>query len=269
MSMSSVELAPWLERIHARRASVRSEVAPLHVNLFRLTSGVLSAPRRVFRGVPRQRPEAPDLQLPWLPVWPGLTAQPFHNPQDFPWVRALEDSVSEIRDELHQVERNFGRAAYDSDRNIKTWRTFYFYLNGRPVPEHLSACPKTSALLAQIPLNGLHVCFSAIEPGGVLQPHTGPTNVSLTAHLGLEGCEGSALWAAGQRQPYREGKVLVFDDSFVHYVQHEGSQKRYTLMVTFWHPDLNAAERGLLSVLLKSAPKSALEAPNPIDLRKA
>jgi aspartyl/asparaginyl beta-hydroxylase (cupin superfamily) len=266
--MSAAELAPWIDRVKARRNIVRDEIAPREVKILMLASRVLSAPRRALKALRGVKEQQSEFQLPWIPAFAGLAPQPFHDPSRFPWVRSLEDSVDDIRRELHEVQRNFGRAAYDSDRNVKTWKTFYFYLNGKPVAEHLDACPKTKALLAQIPLNGLHVCFSAIEPGGILQPHTGPTNASLTAHLGLEGCEGSAIWVAGEKRPYVEGKVLLFDDSFVHWVEHTGDKVRYTLMVTFWHPEMNALERAMLAALLRKAPDDVFDhKPNPLDRR--
>jgi Aspartyl/Asparaginyl beta-hydroxylase len=269
-SSDAMEIAPWVERITAKRQLIRDEIAPREISLLMLASRLLSAPRRAVWALQGRRQTPAELQLPWLPVFSGLEARPFHDSTKFPWIAALEASANDIRGELDQVQRDFARAAYDSDRNVKTWKTFYFYLNGKPVQKHLDACPKTKAALAQVPLNGLHVCFSAIEPGGRLQPHTGPTNTSLTAHLGLEGCEGSAIWVAGEKRPYVEGKVLVFDDSFVHWVEHSGKELRYTLMVTFWHPDMNALERALLKAVLKRAPDDVFDhKPNPLDRRNA
>ena len=269
-SMTELELTPWVERIKARRTLVKEEIAPREIRLMMLASRVLSAPRRLRKALMGVKQNESDMQLPWIPAFAGLESRPFHDTSRFAWTRDLEASVHDIRTELHQVQRDFGRAVYDSDRNVKIWKTFYFYLHGRPVKEHLDACPRTRAVLSRIPINGLHVCFSAIQPGGMLQPHTGPMNASLTAHLGLEGCEGSAIWVAGEKRPYVEGKVLVFDDSYVHWVEHAGSQVRYTLMVTFWHPDLNLIERTLLASVLKKAPDDVFDhKPNPLDRVKS
>ena len=103
-----------------------------------------------------------------------------------------------------------------------------------------------------MPINGAHVCFSAIQPGSGLNPHVGPSNTSLTAHLGLANCEGAKLFVADQALDYRDGEVLVFDDTFLHWVEHKGTKTRFTLMVTFWHPDLSPIERGFLRAVTKS-----------------
>lgn len=197
VGLSSAELAPWIERIQARRAAIREEIAPRRIKLYRVVSHMLSAPRRARKALGRSRILTSELQLPWVPLWPALTAKPFHNARDYAWRRALEDGTDDIRGELDQVRGEFERAAYDSDRNVKTWRTFYFYFGGGPVQKNLDACPKTARILRRLPTNKNHVCFSAIEPGGVLQPHIGPTNTSLTAHLGLANCEGASIWVAG------------------------------------------------------------------------
>lgn len=46
---------------------------------------------------------------------------------------------------------------------------------------------------------------------------------------------------------WKEGKVLMFDDSFEHEVWHEGDSLRLVLIVDFWHPDLSASQKASLS----------------------
>ncbi len=60
------------------------------------------------------------------------------------------------------------------------------------------------------------------------------------------------------------------DDSFVHWVEDTGLKVRYTLMVTFWHPEMNMLERALLATVLKRAPDDVFDhKPNPRDRQKA
>jgi ornithine lipid ester-linked acyl 2-hydroxylase len=245
------QLEPWMERISARQRQIRAAIGPLKLAALRTAAGVLSAPRLLHARVQNESSSV-RYQRPWLPKWPMLRARPIHSVSDYDWVATLQQAASSIRDELEQVYGRFRIAAYNSATNPKPWKTYYFYLNGKAIAEHLTACPITASLLTEIPHNGLHVCFSAIEPGGGLNPHTGPTNASLTAHLGLKNCDSCFLRVADETIEYQVDQVTIFDDSFVHSVDHKGSRTRYTLMITFWHPDLNRLERAVLRSLSKS-----------------
>jgi aspartyl/asparaginyl beta-hydroxylase (cupin superfamily) len=246
--MSPQELAPWLERIDGAQRHVQSETGAIKLGLYRAAAGILSSPRLGNNGAP---PSWPALQKPWFPFWPRLSSKPLHDPADFAWTRILRDAHRDIVDELGQVTERFGRAAYDSKIHNKPWNTYYFYLRSQAFADHLRDCPRTAEALAQLPTNRFHVCFSAIQPGGHLAPHTGPTNTSLTVHLGLANCDGARLFVADEQVAYRDGEVLIFDDSYVHWVEHAGAAIRYTLMVTIWHPELNAAERAFLQQAAK------------------
>jgi aspartyl/asparaginyl beta-hydroxylase (cupin superfamily) len=242
-------LRTWLPKIEQANRQFRYEAGSLAYAAFAVACTALASPRLMRKALRRRSATAearPALQLPWLPYWPGLAARPVHDAASYPWVHVLRHACADIRAELMQVCDSFGRARYDSEFNAKPWQTYYFYLHGRPLADHLAACPRTREALAEVPHNGLHVCFSALEPQGALHPHTGPTNASITAHLGLLNCAGTRLWVGGEAVPYRDDDVLIFDDSFVHWVDNTGAKRRYTLMITLWHPELNALERQLL-----------------------
>lgn len=241
------ELLAWLPRIEATNAAFRADVGRVKLGALAVASHVLAGPRTLRKAARAQQRQARSaLQQPWLPYWPGLSAQPLHDQHDYAWTHVLRQASADIREELLRACDCFGPARYDSTLNEKPWRAYYFYIHGRPHEEHLAACPRTREVLAHVPHNSMHVCFSALEPGGGLHPHTGPTNASLTAHLGLTNCAGTSLWVAAERAEYRDGEVLIFDDSFVHRVENGGTETRYTLMITFWHPELNVLERQLL-----------------------
>lgn len=248
-------LDEWLTTIREENADFRAKTGAIKLAAFRAISCLLAMPRRLAKAVRGDgwASSVHDHQLPWLPLLPALKATPIRDLRDHPWTQRLKQALPEIREELADVERSFSLARYDSDLNPKRWTAYYFYLLGRPVREHLAACPRTAELLRQVPQNSFHVCFSAIEPEGSLHPHSGPINGSLVAHLGLEGCAGARIWVAGKSAEYRDGEVLVFDDSFVHWVEHTGTQTRYTLMVTFWHPELTWLERIFLKRVVRTA----------------
>jgi aspartate beta-hydroxylase len=209
---------------------------------------------RLRRGA-SARIDSTDGQMPWLPAWPRLASQPFHPPEVVPWTRMLENAYPAIRRELKQCiegrgAEKFRRGIYDGFGG-KPWKTLYFFVNGERVGDTHEACPATSAILDKIPHNGMHVCFSAVAPDGALPPHVGPTNANLILHMGLQGCEGSMIFAGRETRKFEEGKCLILDDSFVHGVRHVGPETRYTLMITFWHYDASALERRALDQLFR------------------
>jgi aspartyl/asparaginyl beta-hydroxylase (cupin superfamily) len=254
---SNPVLQEWLPRIHQTNRQFRADAGSLKMVALSLASQALALPRtlRCVMGA-RSRQSRPALQAPWLPNWPLLTAKPLHDENDYAWTEILRQASDDIRNELQAVDAAFERARYDSELNAMPWQTYYFFLHGRPNVEHLEACPRTRAALEEVPHNGFHVCFSALEPGGSLHPHTGPTNASLTAHLGLLNCAETSLWVGGERAQYRNDAVLVFDDSFVHWVENAGAKRRYTLMITFWHPELTRLERAFLSQVIRLGARS-------------
>jgi aspartate beta-hydroxylase len=87
-------------------------------------------------------------------------------------------------------------------------------------------CPVTFSLLSSIPAasdiatRGIgESTFSALHAGAHLLPHCGSTNARLTAHLPLEVPEGACSIRVGEEvREYREGELIVFDDSFEHEV---------------------------------------------------
>lgn len=250
---SNPVLREWLPRIHRTNRQFRAEAGLPKMVALSLASRALALPRSARRMIgARPGRLRPLLQCPWLPYWPDLVARPLHDESDYSWTEVLRQASNDIRNELQAVDAAFERARYDSKLNDKPWHTYYFFLHGRPNLANLAACPRTRAALEEVPHNGFHVCFSALEPGGSLHPHTGPTNASLTAHLGLLNCAEANLWVGGEKAQYRDDHVLVFDDSFVHWVENAGTKRRYTLMITFWHPELTVLERAFLWQVVRS-----------------
>ena len=89
-----------------------------------------------------------------------------------------------------------------------------------------------------------------MSPGTKVWPHVGPTNCRLRMHLGLivpEPREKIFLTVKGEKLFWEEGKVLIFDDSFEHEVEHNGDSFRMILIVDVWHPELDEGTKRSLS----------------------
>uniref|UniRef100_A0A6B2LM84 Aspartyl/asparaginy/proline hydroxylase domain-containing protein n=1 Tax=Arcella intermedia TaxID=1963864 RepID=A0A6B2LM84_9EUKA len=87
--------------------------------------------------------------------------------------------------------------------------------------------------------------FSTIEPKTHILPHCGPCNLKLRVHLPISlPQDDSACWISvgNERKTWKEGEMMVFDDSFVHEVKNDSSEERVVLVFDIWHPDLFPSE---------------------------
>ena len=71
--------------------------------------------------------------------------------------------------------------------------------------------------------------FLRLEPGVQLRPHCGEGNFRWVMHLGLDVPSGVAITVGGKTVAWEEGKVIVFDDSYLHSVEHNGDRDRVVL----------------------------------------
>ena len=193
-------------------------------------------------------------------VWsmPGLHRRPWWGP-DSPDVlgatgaselRARHQSILEECRNVMDSEDGWARNAVPSGQ----WRLFYLYNQGMKYHENCKKCPRTVELIEDFP-SFMQTCpfgnamFSVLEPGSTIPPHTGACNFRIRCHLSLVAPRGYVLHVGTGRRSWEEGKVLCFDDSYVHSVGDEGvsSQERVVLIFDLWHPEVTTEERRVLS----------------------
>ena len=85
--------------------------------------------------------------------------------------------------------------------------------------------------------------ISLMQPGTHVAPHTGLTNARLRIHLGLSGLEGVWIRVGDEVRAWRDGRCIVFDDSFVHEVWHNGTETRIVLIVDVWNVEMDEQAR--------------------------
>ncbi|KAL1519272.1 hypothetical protein AB1Y20_022801 [Prymnesium parvum] len=193
----------------------------------------------------------------------SLYASAWHQPHQSAVCRALEAAYDVIKAEalaLLQQDPSVGCfKAYDSPALASgEWCDVGLYYNAKRNEANARRAPRTSALLSgdgtlrrdatSCPFGSAY--FSLLRPGTRLHPHCGPTNARLRAHLGLVVPEGECKMGVGSGPPraWAEGKVLLFDDSFEHYVFNHTDRPRLVLIVDMWHPDLSTDEARLATM---------------------
>ena len=178
--------------------------------------------------------------------YPGLTAKPWHDPADFPWVPVLEAAYDQIKQEALELlaAERFSTDPLSAHLAEGTWNEYRLYTDGHPNVAHCAAAPRTAEVVASITgatTAGL-VYFSLLAPGTHVQPHYGPHNARLRCHLGLVVPEGCSLRVGPQTGGWTEGKAIVFDDSYEHEVWNTSDANRLVLIIDIWHPDLTPAQ---------------------------
>eukprot|EP00927_Polykrikos_kofoidii_P059951 TRINITY_DN5503_c0_g2_i1.p1 TRINITY_DN5503_c0_g2~~TRINITY_DN5503_c0_g2_i1.p1 ORF type:complete len:520 (-),score=81.73 TRINITY_DN5503_c0_g2_i1:85-1644(-) len=187
--------------------------------------------------------------------YPGVVAR--HGPiwanpaRVLPMAAFLEAHFSTIRGELDAIlDKGLYRSLDEQTRNAETqfgprgddWLTAYMYRKGEQLPSVCMHAPKTCELLSTRPeiaecrSTGSGAGFLRMAPGGRLKPHFGNAP-RVTVHLALIVPEGEITMSVGHETVrWTEGKSLVFDDTFVHQVTHNGHEPRYVMLTWMCHP---------------------------------
>ncbi|XP_050025800.1 aspartyl/asparaginyl beta-hydroxylase-like isoform X1 [Dermacentor andersoni] len=185
----------------------------------------------------------------------GLKAQPWWDPKETPYassLKELEKHWIDIKNEALSLmtDRGFKPEA-ENLRDSGDWKQFEIFARGKKIERNCRLAPKTCALIGQIPdaagCKRGQAKFSVMHPGTHVWAHVGPTNCRLRSHLGLVVPPKVRIRVANETREWKEGNVLMFDDSFEHEVWHEGDSLRLVLIVDFWHPDLSAIQKANLS----------------------
>jgi hypothetical protein len=182
-------------------------------------------------------------------MYPGLTAQPWHDSQKFPLAVALEQATEQIEAELRNLDtRLFVDEAEAIDREGR-WSVLFLTKHGVRCDDVCAMCPVTASVLdahaSATKLAGVSY-FSCLDPGTRVAPHRGATNTRLRCHLGIEVPDHCGLRVGGITGVWERGRCIVFDDSFIHEVWNLSDRRRVVLIVDMWHPDLTDDEVNLL-----------------------
>lgn len=171
------------------------------------------------------------------PVFPNST---------FPWTSLLEENWPAIRQELGQVllyndELPNLQDIQTEQSSITTdnkWKTFFLYGFGIKAKQNCDKCPKTTAVLEQIP-ELLTAFFSILHPGKHIPAHKGLFKGILRSHLGLivPGKKGECrMLLEKQILHWEEGKAFVFDDTYLHEVWNDSDGIRVVLLIDTIRP---------------------------------
>ncbi len=124
------------------------------------------------------------------------------------------------------------------------WKRFYLNWYGKDLPSAAEKCPKTLALLKQIPTIKAAM-FASLPPGATLVRHRDPYAGSLRYHLGLVTPNDPECFIEvdGQRYHWKDGESVMFDETFIHHAANKTSHQRVVLFCDVERPLWSAPMR--------------------------
>jgi aspartate beta-hydroxylase len=234
-------------------ASVRQQHAGANQQRYDACRDVFLRKRRVYTH------EAKGILFPYLP------AIEFFRREDFPWLDTLEAATEDIAAEA-LAALSGDRAGFKPYVDFPAsapidqwaplnhsfdWSVYNLLEDGARLDANIEKCPKTAAVLAQMPLCDIPdyapgAYFSVLKPRTRLPAHTGTTNTRSIVHLPLVVPEGCGFRVGSQVRTWQKGKAWVFDDTIDHEAWNDSDQIRIVLIFDIWNPLLTAAERDLV-----------------------
>jgi beta-hydroxylase len=195
----------------------------------------------------------------------AVSTRPILNAADFPDLKKLRDNWQVIRDEALQLlaQGRIATATGHNDLGFNSffkngWKRFYVKWYDAPLPSALQSCPKTVALLDELP--SVHgAMFALLPPGGKLNPHRDPFAGSLRYHLGLATPNDNAcrIYIDGNMYSWRDGQDIVFDETYVHSAANDTQQTRVILFCDVERPlhtpIMRAINRFVSNTLVRAA----------------
>lgn len=169
---------------------------------------------------------------------------PYLSIEHIPELKLLEEHWETIREEAVHLSKLQAIKAPDLPNDIGFnsffkygWKRFYLKWYDAKHPSAQALCPKTVALLNQIPCVKAAM-FAELPPGGQLNPHRDPFAGSLRYHLGLVTPNHDQCYidVDGQRYSWRDGKSVIFDETYVHEAYNRTLENRIILFCDIERP---------------------------------
>lgn len=205
------------------------------------------------------------VQGPSVLYFPYLAQRQFFEREEFDWVTELEAETAAIKAELQGLLTqdaafqpyiedvpNRPRREFHGLHGDPSWTALYLWRDGKRVEVNASRCPHTMAALEKVPMTRIgaktpSVLFSKLTPGAHIPPHRGMLNCRLICHLPLIVPDGCWLRVGNETRHWREGELMIFDDSIEHEAMNPSDETRIVLLFDIWRPELDDDEKAGIS----------------------
>jgi beta-hydroxylase len=170
-----------------------------------------------------------------------IPTTPYIDWHHIPEFSYLIDNSDKIRDEIKGIlahrqhlpqwhELSKDQLAF---KNTRDWKMFMLYGFRNRLNKNCAKAPVTAEMLAKIP--GMQTAwFSILGPHSHIKAHRGVTKGILTCHLPLivpDARDKIAIRVDGQELHWKEGEMIILDDTYLHDSWNNSDEERVNLIV--------------------------------------
>lgn len=151
----------------------------------------------------------------------------------------LQQNYKLIKEELINAETKWIEWPEKYLYQNNSWKIIPIFAFNKWIPRYANFFPKTISLLRNIK-NIKTILFSRLSSNNLIKPHQGwsiLSNKILRCHLPLA-CRGeNYLVVNGKKKTHHLGKLIIFDDSKLHYSVNRSRIERIVLIIDIIRPD--------------------------------
>lgn len=152
------------------------------------------------------------------------------------FVQDIKTAYPIIKDEFKQaVSESYYVGWPEKFLYNEGWNVFGLRYQGADFSEAHKICPFLSKVISKHDLLICSAGFSILKPGTIIKPHVGYTSDVLRVHLGIQVPPGDCvLKVNGIIANWREGEVLIFDDTLEHEAWNKTESDRIILLIDIY-----------------------------------
>ena len=164
---------------------------------------------------------------------------PVSSIDSYSFLQSIEDNFVQIRKELLEynekfIFKNMEDLSEEQQRIVQQnkWKTLFLRVCGKDIEKNCIFFPMTVNLLKD--KNIKTVMFSVMEPDTHITPHRGVYKGFLRYHLGLiipKESEKCAIRIDSEIYHWKEGKSILFDDTYEHEAWNFTNEQRIILLI--------------------------------------
>ena len=147
-----------------------------------------------------------------------------------------------IRNEVKNIYRDFKTINNDLffmglGKSKTDWTRLYLKWFKKIDPIGAKLCPQTTNIIRSMP-NIQTAMISVLKPGAKIVPHMGPYSGCIRLHMGLitPNSDDCFINLDGKSYSWRDGEVILLDDSYLHYVENNTNKYRVILFCDIVRP---------------------------------